>query len=456
MASTTELMQMTSPKEKEVILNNLCKIVDRSTNGSKRDELLKAACVAGGYIAGGLIDEYEATNTLQTAIRNKPGVDDLKIADDAINNGIQHGKTKPIYKLEMFESAARNYTGAKIPQKQKTLSDFDHLRITEKSDIPEPEPILMLSGEIIAVNGDIFTLSGASKSGKSAVCGMSIAATLYADGICPDAIEGLQMKPNPEKKAILHFDTEQAAHKHKTNLLSILRRAKLSACPDNLLSYNIRKLPLDEYAATTTSICEGAVKKFYGIHSIWIDGGADYVADVNDQAASNQIVKYFEDLAIRYNTAVFLIVHTNPGGDKERGHFGSQCQRKSGGILTVKQENDISFVEAKILRYAGKGDIQKLSFIYDKEKGYHIGSGVKIEVDPEAKRREKKINEAQEICDQIFSGQRSYQYKDALSAIARITLKSERTNKDIFTIADAFSDPKWKEFIKQKAEEYNA
>ncbi len=319
-------------------------------------------------------------------------------------------------------------------KKNKTLSDFEPLRITEKSDIPEPEPILMLAGEIIAVNGDIFTISGASKSGKSAVCGMAIAATLTASGICPDAIETLQMKPNPEKNAILHFDTEQAAHKHKSNLLSVLRRAGIAHCPDHLLSYNIRKLALNEYQIITENICKAASASLGGIHSIWIDGGADYVADVNDQAASNQIVKYFEDLAIRYNTAVFLIVHTNPGGDKERGHFGSQCQRKSGGILTVKQEGDVSFVEAKILRYAGKGDIQKLSFIYDKEKGYHIGCGIKIEVDPELKRREKKINEAQEICDQIFSGQRSYQYKDALSAIAKITLKSERTNKDIFTI----------------------
>ncbi len=34
--------------------------------------------------------------------------------------------------------------------------------------------------------------------------------------------------------------------------------------------------------------------------------------------------------------------------------------------------------------------------------------------------------------------------------------QSGRGDKDIFTVADAFSDPKWKEFIKDKAEEYNA
>ena len=34
--------------------------------------------------------------------------------------------------------------------------------------------------------------------------------------------------------------------------------------------------------------------------------------------------------------------------------------------------------------------------------------------------------------------------------------QSGRGDKDIFTIADAFEDPAWKEFIKEKAEKYNA
>lgn len=34
--------------------------------------------------------------------------------------------------------------------------------------------------------------------------------------------------------------------------------------------------------------------------------------------------------------------------------------------------------------------------------------------------------------------------------------QSGRGDKDIFTVADAFSDPKWQDFIKKKAEEYNA
>ena len=34
--------------------------------------------------------------------------------------------------------------------------------------------------------------------------------------------------------------------------------------------------------------------------------------------------------------------------------------------------------------------------------------------------------------------------------------QSGRGDKDIFTVADAFGDPKWQEFIREKAEEYRA
>ena len=37
-----------------------------------------------------------------------------------------------------------------------------------------------------------------------------------------------------------------------------------------------------------------------------------------------------------------------------------------------------------------------------------------------------------------------------------INNQSGRGDKDIFTVADAFGDPKWREFIREKAEEYNA
>ena len=52
----------------DIALHNARKIVFDSVNGTKHSELLKAAKLLGGYIAGGLIDENTAFQTLKTAI----------------------------------------------------------------------------------------------------------------------------------------------------------------------------------------------------------------------------------------------------------------------------------------------------------------------------------------------------------------------------------------------------
>ncbi len=317
------------------------------------------------------------------------------------------------------------------------LSEYEYLRITDLTLIPEPQPVLKISGEIIAAAEDIFTISGASKSGKSAFVSMLIGAAISETGQIADGLEGVEVLFNADKKAVIHFDTEQARHKQQRNVKTILKRADFTTCPNHYLSYNIRQLDIDKYADITTGICEGASDKFNGIHSIWIDGGADYIADVNDPERSNAAVKYFEELAIQYHTAVFIIVHTNPGSDKERGHFGSQCQRKSGGIIMVKAEGDISFIEPKILRYAGKADIPQLMFQYSKEHGYHVGCGVKsMESDPD-KKAELKMADAWKVCEKIFSGPNSYSRQKAIKQIMIKKACQERTAAGIFALMNA-------------------
>lgn len=318
---------------------------------------------------------------------------------------------------------------------KKQLSDFDHLRITDLTEIPEPEPVLTINNEIIAAIEDIFTISGPPKSGKSSVQNMLIAKSVSPTGDVDDGFEGVEIRTNDKCQAVLHFDTEQARHKHQKNVRSIIKRARLSTTPSYYCTYNIRQLDIGDYPKVTAEICELAFNRFGGIHSIWIDGAADYIADVNDQAESNKAIKFFEELAIKYHTAVFLIVHTNPGSEKERGHFGSQCQRKSGGILSVKVEGDYSVIEPKMLRYAGKGDIPQLKFKYDKDKGYHVGCE-QVGLNPDAK-AENKMRENWKLCEKIFSGQKSFNREKTISLIMIKKACQIRTASGVFALMNA-------------------
>src|SRR6201987_875431 len=138
------------------------------------------------------------------------------------------------------------------------LDVYEVHRISEHSQIAEPVPVITINDEIISTVGNLTTISGASKSGKSAFTSILIAGAISVDGVI-DGLELVNVQPNVHKKAVIHIDTEQARHKHQNNLLSVLRRANLDDC-DYLLSYNIRALELAQYAEVTTNICEGALQ----------------------------------------------------------------------------------------------------------------------------------------------------------------------------------------------------
>jgi hypothetical protein len=307
------------------------------------------------------------------------------------------------------------------------LAAFEHLRITDSTIIPYPIPTLKINGERISTPATLTTISGQPKSGKSALTGILIAGAISKNSDI-EGLPGVEVLPNTTGKAVIHFDTEQDRWTQQYNHKTILKRARLDHCPNFFLSYNIRQLDLDEYADITSNVCQVASDLFNGIHSIWIDGGADFVADVNDAPQSNGIIHYFEQLAQMYQTAIFIVVHTNPGSDKERGHFGSQCQRKSAGILSVKKEGDISYLDPKLLRHSG--DIQKIQFKYDKIKGYHVFCN-EFE-DLEGKRAIDRLEKTKKVCESIFSGQRSYSFGIAVDAIMKETTKGETTAKGMF------------------------
>jgi hypothetical protein len=50
--------------------------------------------------------------------------------------------------------------------------------ITESTPIKEPVPVIKINGETISTEANITTISGASKSGKSAITGLIIAGAI--------------------------------------------------------------------------------------------------------------------------------------------------------------------------------------------------------------------------------------------------------------------------------------
>ncbi|MCW3108468.1 MAG: hypothetical protein JWQ09_2974 [Segetibacter sp.] len=319
-------------------------------------------------------------------------------------------------------------SGLKV-EKKLVLSDFDTYRVTKEKDIQQPEPTITIAGAAVASPGNITGISAAAKAGKTACTSVMIAGAISLNGEI-DGFTDLEVLPNPTGKAVIHFDTEQSEADQQSNLNTVLRRANFTSTPNYYRSYNIRQLGLNDYQKTTNNICELCNEAFNGVHLIVIDGGADYIASVNDEAAAYNIVQYFTHLSIKYNCPVIVIVHQNPGSDKERGHFGSEIQRKCYGLLSITKEGDVSTLQPKIMRKAGNGDVPLINYQYCKEKGYHVQVEPVNKMDAKAA---KDIAMLKVIAAKVFTPLSALRHKDAIAQIMIATGRKETAAKDRLT-----------------------
>lgn len=311
------------------------------------------------------------------------------------------------------------------------LDKYEYLRITDKTVIKDAEPRIKIGDAIVGVPNDISSISGLPKAGKSSLVSMIISGSITQTSTF-DIPKEINVKLNDKKQAVIHFDTEQAPKQQQHHLDTILKRARLETCPDYYLSYNIKALDFSEYTTIVDDICFSARDKHNGVYSIFIDGGADFVASVNDDAESIRIVKYFEKLAGEFKCPVIIVIHTNPGiSDKERGSIGSHIQRKDIAAVQVKSDKNGSYLEGKRFRYCNMSDLPRVNFTYDKSLGYHVANN-STEVFKTVQEQGKDL-ELNLILNKVFGADVYLGYKEAWTAIGKVGGKGETIAKNTFT-----------------------
>ncbi len=317
---------------------------------------------------------------------------------------------------------------------EKTLSDFEAYRITKEKHVPDTPGIITIGGAKIAAACNITPITAEAKAGKTAITSVFIAGAISITGEI-DGFKEVEVIPNPEGKAVIHFDTEQSEADQQYNLKSILKRSGFEKTPQYYQSYNIRTLPLNEYQNFTADICRLCNEKFNGIHLIVIDGGADFIKSVNDEAEANAIILFFTCLAVKYECPVILIVHLNENAGKNgdtmpRGHVGRQAVRKGYAQLNIIKEGDISTLQALRARKAGMADTPIVCFEYDKEKGYHVS----VDADSVKDTKDSKKDLAAQsrtwkMAGKVLAPPKALLNKDVIAAIRKATAKSQSTAK---------------------------
>jgi hypothetical protein len=130
------------------IENILRDMIRNSVDGEKHIKLRNASFLAGGYVAGGQLDEQQAIDLLTDEIQAKPNVKDLQAAIKTINSGIKNGMLKPIY------PDAITYTPAPPTKRPPTPAEpTPHRAVQPPTETrqPEPEPLYITPDPIPAV-----------------------------------------------------------------------------------------------------------------------------------------------------------------------------------------------------------------------------------------------------------------------------------------------------------------
>ena len=296
---------------------------------------------------------------------------------------------KQIAREKEDQERRRAEAQARTPEGILKARRFDY-RIT-----PPPLRVrFLLRGDcVIGTPGNLVAIASGVKSGKTAVVGAMLAAAIEPQqesdllGFASD---------NPNGLAVLHFDSEQSTDDHWHCANRSVKRAGRTAPPEWFHSYCLTGLGHKQsWECVTEAVCQAA-EKHSGIHSIFLDGIADFVADPNDAAECNRFVAELHDLAIRQDCTIVGVIHFNPGTDKTRGHLGSQFERKAETNLRLdKNEDGITEIWSERQRRAPIPKGSGVCFQWSNAEQMHVTVQNPSEAKAEARAEGKRVAQAE-------------------------------------------------------------
>ena len=328
----------------------------------------------------------------------------------------------------------------------KTAKDLTSL-LTDKLSSIYTHTIMMLqsceidyenppdaSKSIVAVNGvplgtqdNLLCITGGEGTGKSNYVAAILTGTLGTERLPAERTLGLEITPNPNGLAVLHYDTEQSEAQLHKNLGKTLQRASLKYVPKFYHSLYLASLSRKDRLKLIRESMDLFYHKHGGIHLVVIDGIADLIRSANDETESIAIVDELYRLAGIYNTCIICVLHFVPNGIKLRGHIGSELQRKAAGILSIEKDDnpEYSVVKALKVRDGSPLDVPMMLFGWDKAEDMHVYRGEKSKEDKE----KRKTDELIAVVKEAFQNSFKLTYQELCEVLMRKMEIKDRTAK---------------------------
>lgn len=287
-----------------------------------------------------------------------------------------------------------------------------------------PYPILSLGDRVISTPGNLTSVQGPVKSGKTGVLEAIIAAVVNAKRQGPDTL-GFSAE-NIHGKAVIHFDTEQSRYDHDSLIRRALRRAQVASPPQWFCSYNVTDLTVAQRREALEVAIEDASAAHGGVFLIVIDGIADLCASPNDEEEAYGLVGRLHALAISHDCAILCVLHENPGSEngKMRGHLGSQLERKAETPLRLAKDSasGVTTIWSDRARHCHLPRENGVCFAWSDVAKMHVSAGTVREIKASAKSA-KFRSEA----DAAFGDADSMTYSELVARLTETALIAPKT-----------------------------
>lgn len=247
-------------------------------------------------------------------------------------------------------------------------------RVRHATKPAEPVTRLFLNGKPVCTPANLTTIISRAKTGKTTALGAAVAAILGAHYDRHD-LDTFKFSAPHTDEAVILIDTEQSPYDAWTCHHRTLQRAGDPVDPEWLHHYALVGLGAKQLRDSLTSILARATTAHKGIFTIILDGVADFVTSVNDEAETNEFVAWLQGLAVAHNTPIICVIHSNEGvknGDDGRGHLGKQLTRKAESNLLLKKVGEITTITSEKQRKAPITEQDGVAFRWDDEYQRHV------------------------------------------------------------------------------------
>ena len=340
-------------------------------------------------------------------------------AEKDISDFFALGKTEKDLTSLLTEKLSSKYTHT-IMMLQSCEIDYDNPPDASKS-------VVAVNGVPLGTQDNLFCITGGEGTGKSNYVAAILAGTLGTERLPAEKTLGLEITPNPNGLAVLHYDTEQSEAQLHKNLGKTLQRASLKTVPEFYHSLYLASLSRKDRLKLIRESMDLFHHKHGGIHLVVIDGIADLIRSANDETESIAIVDELYRLAGIYNTCIICVLHFVPNGIKLRGHIGSELQRKAAGILSIEKDDtpEYSVVKALKVRDGSPLDVPMMLFGWDKAEDMHVYRGEKSKEDKEKRKTDELIG----VVKEAFRSSLKLSYQELCEILMREMEIKERTAK---------------------------